>query len=123
MATEIVLQRMSLPASADLSASQYHFTNINSSGQLAINTTAGGLVAGVLQDKPFAAGNPGNLGIGGGTKIILGGTVAAGANIASSATGTAVTAATGNVILGICVKGGAAGEIGEMIFNPANISA
>ena len=46
---------ISLPASADLSASQYCFVTINTSGQVELTGSAGNAI-GILQNTPDAAG-------------------------------------------------------------------
>lgn len=123
MATQNSLIHLTLPAAASFASSQYLFAVVNSSGQWAVAGTAGIRVDGVIQDNPDAAGKPSNGCIGGKTKIQLGGTVAAGAAVTTDANGKAVAATTGNIILGTCIEGGAAGDIGSIIFNPANVSA
>lgn len=117
MATENALRTISREASGDLSAAQYKFVKVNSSGQMAVCSVAGEEADGVLQDKPAAAGRAGGMAIGGVTKVLLGGTVAKGAKVTTNASGAAVTAATGNVELGTCIEGGASGEIGSIIFD------
>lgn len=108
---------VTLEAGADLSTKQYYFVSIAADGQ--VDPTGDGLSAvGVLQNDPSAAGRAAEVCIGGMTKVEAGGTVAAGAAVASSATGTAVTAGTGDVILGTAVDGGASGSIISIIFQP-----
>lgn len=121
MATEELLTANlhSFPANADLSASQYCFVTLNSSGNVAV-TGASGDAIGVLQNKPAAAGRAAAVAIGGRTKMLLGGTVAKGAQVVSDSTGRAVTAISGELILGICVEGGTVGLIGSIIFDRAS---
>ena len=45
---------ITVPASADLSASQYKFMKLNSSGQAVLVTAQADLIIGVLQNKPEA---------------------------------------------------------------------
>jgi len=108
---------VTLEAGADLSAKQYYFVSIASDGQVD-PTGDGAAAAGVLQNDPSAAGRAAEVCIGGITKVEAGGTVAAGGAVASSATGTAVAAATGDVILGTAVDGGASGSVISIIFQP-----
>lgn len=122
MATEIALRTISKEAAADLSATPYRFVTINASGQVAI-AGAGAKADGVLQNDPAAQGRAAAVAIGGQTKIVLGGTVAAGAQVASDATGRAVTAATGNHILGTCTEGGTVGVMGSILFEPNGVAA
>jgi len=119
MATEQALRSVSYPANADLSAKQYFFVNINSSGKIVV-AGDGARAIGVLQDKPAAADRAGAVAIFGQTKISLGGTVAVGDAVASDSAGEAVVAATGDAVLGTCIQGGADGEIGSILFNPSN---
>jgi hypothetical protein len=111
MAYEQTLHTISAPASADLSASQFCFVAVNSSGQLAL-PSAGGDAEGILQDKPNAAGVAGEVGILGVSKLVVGtGGVTAGDLLATDVNGKAVTATTGNKILGRALVTGAAGVI------------
>lgn len=123
MATENNLKSVTFEAAGDLSAKQYCFVAVDAAGQVAAVAVAGAAADGVLQDKPEAQGRAGCVAIDGKTKILLGGTVAAGAEVAADANGAAVTAATGNIILGTCTEGGAVGEIGSMIFQPRGPAA
>lgn len=118
MATEQNLQCYTLPAAADLSAKQYHFVVVNSQGQVAA-CTAGAQADGVLQDKP-AAGQAANVAHSGITKIVYGGTVTAGADLASDSNGRAVTASSpGAAILGVAIEGGTSGTVGSMLLRNA----
>ncbi len=111
MAYEQTLHTISAPASADLSASQFCFVAVNSSGQLVL-PSAGGDAEGILQDKPNAAGVAGEVGILGVSKLVVGtGGVTAGDLLATDVSGKAVTATTGNKILGRALVTGAAGVI------------
>jgi hypothetical protein len=111
MAFEQTLRSIGVPASADLSASQFCFMTVNSSGQLAA-PTAGGDADGILQDKPNAQGVQGELAMLGVSKVVVGtGGVTAGDLLATDASGKAVTATTGNKILGRALATGAAGVI------------
>jgi hypothetical protein len=121
MATENALKCITLEAGGNHSSNQYKFVSLADDGQF--DLTGDGLQAdGVLQDKPAAAGRAGQVAIAGQTKILLGATVARGADIASTAVGLAITAVQNDVILGTCVEGGDSGEIGSMIFHPRNIA-
>jgi hypothetical protein len=108
MAYEQTLRSVGVPASADLSASQFCFVVVNSSGQLAA-PPAGGDADGILQDKPNAQGIQGQLAILGVSKALVGtGGVTAGDLLAVDAAGKVVTAATGNKIVGKALATGAA---------------
>ena len=113
MAYEQALKTIGVPASADLSASQFCFMVVNSSGQLAL-PSAGGAAEGILQDKPNAQGVEGELAINGVSKLLVGSGagVTAGDLIQTDASGCAVTAATtGHYILGRALATGAASTI------------
>jgi len=111
MAYEQTLRTIGAPASADLSAAQFCFVVVNSSGQLAL-PAAGGEAEGILQDKPNGAGVYGEVGILGISKLVVGTAgVTAGDLLATDANGKAVTATTGNKILGRALATGAAGTI------------
>ncbi len=62
MATEQRLITYGFPASADLSASQFCAVNVDANGNLAL-ATAGKNCDGVLQDKPTALGQAGEIAI------------------------------------------------------------
>jgi len=108
---------VTLEAGADLSTNQFHFVTMDSDGQLSVSTD-GAASVGVLLNDPSAAGRAAEVCIGGLTRVEAGGTVAAGAAVASNATGEAITAASGDVILGTAVSGGADGEVISIIFQP-----
>ena len=111
MAYEQTLRSIGVPASADLSASQFCFVVVNSNGQLAA-PSAGGDADGILQDKPNGQGVQGELAILGVSKALVGtGGVTAGDLLAVDASGKVVTAATGNKIVGKALATGAAGVI------------
>ena len=69
MAYEIPLFSITLPAAADLSAHQYKFVKLNSSGQVAAIAAATDIPLGVLQDKPNAAGAAAEVAVIGVTKL------------------------------------------------------
>jgi hypothetical protein len=108
---------VTLEAGADLSAKQFFFVAMSSDGQ--VDPAGDGANAiGVLLNDPSAAGRAAEVCIGGLTRVSAGGTIAAGAAVASDAAGEAVTAASGDVILGTAVTGGADGEVISIIFQP-----
>ena len=102
----------SMPAAADLSANQYRFAVCNSSGQAALSG-AGAATIGVIQNNDANAVNAAvALQCVGVSKVVAGAAVTAGAEVASDATGRAVTAATTNRVNGIALSTSAnAGEI------------
>lgn len=128
MATQSNLNTRTYPASADLSADQYKFVSVNSSGEILVNVDAGAkdtAVAGILQNDPDAAGRAGTVAVGGASKVIAGaGGLALGALVTSDATGGGITATTGTIVLGICTTAAAATNIatvdmsGPMVGSP-----
>ena len=111
MAYEQTLRTVGLPASADLSASQFCFVAVNADGNLAL-PSAGGDADGILQDKPNALGVFGEVGILGVSKLVVGTAgVTAGDLLTTDAAGKAVTAASTNKILGRALASGASGII------------
>jgi hypothetical protein len=97
MAFEQTLRTVGVPASADLSASQFCFTVVNASGQLAL-PAAQAVADGVLQDKPNGQGVQGELAILGITKLVTGAAVTAGDPLTGDASGRGVTAAGGQFV-------------------------
>ncbi|GGB00511.1 hypothetical protein GCM10011491_30890 [Brucella endophytica] len=103
---------ITLLAGADLSASQYLFGVVGAAG---VTVAAAGAVAdGVIDSNP-TAGQAFPFAIGDVVEIKLGATLAAGATVASDATGQAVTAAAG-AQLGKLLEGGVAGDIVPMLW-------
>lgn len=111
----------SLPASTDLSASQYCAVTIDSNGRLAL-PSAGGQVIGILYTKPNAIDIPGEIwGAGSGIrKARYGGTVTAGQALKVDSSGRFVTALAADIALGsamaVAVDGGAINEVHSVIF-------
>lgn len=115
MAHETALHAFSATAGADLSALQYTFVTVNSSG-LAVGAAANSLAIGVLQNDPIS-GQAANIAHGGETKIKLGGTLTPGALVEVGTAGVAVAATgAGSYVKGVLTKGGASGEIGSMVI-------
>jgi hypothetical protein len=117
MATQDNMLCVTLEAGADLSTKQFYFVSVAADGQ--IDPTGDGLDAdGVLQDAPAAAGRAALVAIAGKVKVVCGGVVTRGGPVASDASGTAVNAATGDIILGVALETGASGRIIEILFQP-----
>ena len=117
MATNNQMVCVTHEAGVDLSAKQYFFVSMSADGQ--VDPTGDGVIAyGVLQNNPAAAGRAAEIAISGDVQVSAGGTVAAGAPVASDAAGECVTAASGDIILGTAVTGGADGEIITINFQP-----
>lgn len=111
------------PAAGDLSAGQYRFVELNSSGQVSVCNGAGELSVGVLQDKPDAAGRAACVAYRGVSKIVLAATLNPNAKVSTDANGAAVASTSTAHVLGVLVKGGAAGDIGEVLLGCPGILA
>lgn len=117
------VQSITLEAGADLSAGQFKFVLVASDGQVDLVASAGGDADGVLLNDPDAAGKAATVAYAGRVKVVAGGTVAAGAKVQSDASGDAITAASGDHVLGKCLVGGADGELIEVLLGSNHILA
>lgn len=112
------------PAASDQSANQYRIVELDSSGNVSACNAAGELGIGVLQNKPSAAGQAAEVAVlGSVSKIVFGATVAANAKVTTDNVGRGVTAVSTNHVVGVCIKGGAINEIGEMLVISPSILA
>lgn len=113
---------ITLPVAADMSAKQYRFMTIDSSGNAAVSTR-GALSCGVLQSKPAASGRAGTIRTMGITKVVLGGTVTAGQAAVADANGAAVNASSAdNAYMGTFLESGVSGGIVAMLLQPRGLS-
>jgi hypothetical protein len=101
---------ITVPADADLSASQWKFVKLNSDGEAIICTSAGEQAIGVLCNKPDAAGRAAEVQIGGVARVLLGDTVAAGDKVMTNASALGVAHSGVYNVLGYALNGGAVGE-------------
>ena len=108
---------ISLPSSADLSASQFCAVGVDSSGEVALaqgNTSPAGVVIGILQNKPSAQGRAALVQINGISKFKAGGALATlGTKVTSTAAGEAVAYSTTDYLVGIQLE--AAGADNDII--------
>lgn len=123
MAKQESLTSISIPAAGDLSAGQFRFVNVDGNGRAALVASAGGRGVGVLQDDPAAIDRPACVAVAGRAKVVAGDTVTAGDNVQSDANGAAITAASGDYILGIALTGGASGELIEVLLGSNHLLA
>lgn len=84
----------SLVAAADLSAAQFRAVKVNSSGQAAL-AAAGEFAIGILQNKPTAGQTATVVTVGPISKAVAGGSITAGALVASDASGKLKAAVLG----------------------------
>jgi hypothetical protein len=112
MAYEEELKCVTRPANTDLSALQYTFVALNSSGNVIAPTGQGAAVIGVLQNKPSAAGMPAQVAYSGVSKVKLGAdSLDSGIEVTTGADGQAETAASGDISHGTLFEGGDTDEI------------
>lgn len=105
---------ITLPAAADLSANQFFFVTLNSSGQAALATSLGERVIGVNQDDPLS-GEGALVRVEGITKVVLGGTVTVDDRLTTDADAKAVTAAGSENVAGTALSDGVTGDIIPML--------
>lgn len=118
MATENLDGLYSLPAAADLSASQYLWATINSSGQAALVSSTGTLPDGLIHNAP-TSGKDCRLVIKTGVvvKVKLGGTVAIGDFLSVNGSGLSVKSVTStHVRFGKFLDAGVSGDIVRATF-------
>ncbi len=109
MATKENLRSITLPAAADFSTTgQWRFGTVNSSGQVALTSSAG-RVDGIIQDNPDAADKECAVGIHGVSHLELGGTIAAGGSLQSGSSGVGVSGTTN--AKAIALESGVSGDV------------
>ena len=112
MAFEQNLHPVAIPASGDLSAAQFKFTDIDSNGRMVIPTIQGQRALGVLQDKPNALGIQGEMGIVSQiTKLRAGAAFNAGAELMSDSAGRAITATGSGLVIAIALEAATAADV------------
>lgn len=130
-------QDFTLLSNSDLSGNQFYFVDLATTGYLVVCSTNLRAI-GVIQDANVGtAGTPigCEVRMGGTTKIMAGGTFAAGDLLASDSAGKAVkyTAATvftgtpyiasGSQVLGVALNAGTSGQLTAMLFQPSGLAA
>lgn len=96
-------------AGEDLSSSQFKFVTLESDGQIDLADSAGENCIGVVINDP-ASGGEATVVVSGKTMVQAGGTIAAGASVATAADGQAVTALVGNIVMGYALEAGVDGQ-------------
>lgn len=112
---------ITLPASADLSASQFCGIKIDSNGKAALGDGGAAVpehVIGILQNKPNAADKPAIILIFGLTKVQASGALATiGTRLSTASDGQVDAAGATDNVIGVQLSvAGAAGDIIEMLF-------
>jgi hypothetical protein len=118
MATYENVTSQTFVAGADLSAKQYFFVKGDSTAGQVVVCGDGEAAIGVLLNDP-TSGQAAAVAVSGKVRVEAGDTVAAGARVASDASGNAISAATGDYVVGVAVRGGADGEIIEVQLGTA----
>ena len=114
-------------AAADLSTKQYMAVKDNGSGAVVAIAADTDVPIGILQNKPAAAGKSCTIARGGVSKALLGGTVAKGAHVGPSATGTIVARVIGTdttkYVIGVAGAAGVSGDIIPVMLAPVPFRA
>src|SRR6056297_2573967 len=106
----------SFVAGADLSAKQFTFVKMNTTDRTVVSAGNADAADGVLMNDP-ESGQAASVAISGRVRIEVGtGGLTAGDDVGVDANGEAVTAASSDVIVGICVDGASAGERATIDF-------
>jgi hypothetical protein len=116
--------KVTLVAGADLSAKQYTFVKVNSSGEAIAAAAATDIPIGVLQNAP-TSGQEAEVLIVGGTKIVAGAAIGDGAQIGTTSAGKAAALVAGTdttkyVVGTLLTESAADGNIVTAVINCAN---
>jgi hypothetical protein len=111
-------QYESMIAGEDLSSHQYKLVKVSAENTVARQTTAGGNIFGVLNNKPENGENA-TVVVGGATRCFAGGTIAAGNEVSVTASGTATAALSGDYIVGTAISAVASGSNFIMLITQA----
>lgn len=115
---------ITLIAGGDLSALQWRFVRLNSSGEVVTMSAITDIPFGVLQNAPVQGGEAIVIPIGtGASKVHLGASLNPGARISSGATGLCLAAASTAYPCGQLLEGGANGELGVAQLTPLTVQA
>jgi len=110
-------------AGEDLSSAQFKFVTLESDGQVDLADSAGENAIGVCI-AGAGAGKAVTVTVSGSVMVTCGGTIAAVAAVQTDASGDALTAATGDVILGYAREAGVDGQIIEIeMIQGGNLAA
>lgn len=110
-------------AGVDLSAAQFKFVTLESDGNVDLANAAGENAYGVCI-AGAAAGRSVTVVRTGSCMVVAGGTISAGAAVATDANGAAAAATTGNVILGYAKEAAVAGQVIEVeLITGGNVAA
>lgn len=112
MATEqlAAYNTITVPAGADLSARQFRFVKLDSSGNAVVCSATGEQALGVNTGKPDASTKPTPVQIGGVAVVECGGSVTAGDKVMTDTVGRAITQTGINNVLGVAMASGSTSE-------------
>ena len=117
MATQNIGQVITGIAGADLSTAQYKFVKLATDGEYDLAGN-GAQAEGVAQNDPAAQGRALAVATAGIVKVVVGtGGLTAGDEVASDTGGVAITAASGDAILGVALDDAAVGTVGRVLLN------
>jgi len=116
--------KVTLVAAADLSAKQYTFVKLDSSGTVVAAAAATDIPIGVLQNAP-TSGQEAEVLVVGGTKLVAGAAIGEGALVGTSSAGKAVALVAGTdttkyVVGTLLTESGADGNVVTAVINCAN---
>jgi len=100
-------------AGEDLSSSQFKFVTLESDGQVDLADSAGERALGVLLNKP-TSGKAATVAMTGKVMVEAGASVTAGDQLQTDANGDAITAASGDVVMGYALEDAVDGQIFAM---------
>lgn len=122
MAYEEALTCITMPAAADLSASQFCFVYQDSNGRAAL-AGEGVRAIGVLQNKPAAQDREARIAIAGVTKVLCGGSITSGNPVSVGANGKATAVGSSDdQQMGVARAAGAANRIIPMLIEKRGLS-
>jgi len=124
MATQGAQIRESMIAGADLSSKQFTFVKMNTTDRTVVSAGNAEAAFGVLINDP-TSGGAATVVTHGRVMVLCGtGGLTAGDTVGVDAAGAAVTSATSDIIVGICVEGASATEYATIdFFRGGNASA
>jgi hypothetical protein len=85
---------LTVESSGDLSSDQYKYVELDGSAQAQVVGTQGNVALGILENKPSSQGEAATVRFNGTGKVIAGESITAGDEVASDASGKAITADT-----------------------------
>ena len=97
-------------AGEDLSSAQFKFVTLESDGQVDLADAAGERAIGVLLNEP-TSGKAATVAMTGKVMVVAGAAVTAGAALQTDASGDAITAASGDYVMGYALEDAVDGQV------------